>query len=85
MISVMEDVTESKRAEIAERFLARAGELLADSLDPAQSLETIARHAVPGVADWCAIDLVARDGRLEPAAIAGPEGDGVGARPSVRF
>ena len=48
-------------AEGAERrmaFLARASAELASSLDYQTTLRTVARLAVPEVADWCAIDLL---------------------------
>jgi signal transduction histidine kinase len=38
-------------------FLASASEILASSLDWQGTLATIARLAVPGIADWCAVDV----------------------------
>jgi serine phosphatase RsbU (regulator of sigma subunit) len=61
------------RAEDAERrarFLAQAGEQLASSLDVAATLERVVRLAVPDRADWCAVDLVRADGRLDRLARA---------------
>src|SRR5918912_4198503 len=49
-------------AEQALGFLDRASEVLARSLDYEQTLEDVARLAVPDVADWCAIDVVQPDG-----------------------
>jgi signal transduction histidine kinase len=43
-------------------FLAEAGELLRSSLDYEQTLAQLARHAVPRLADWCAVDMVGDDG-----------------------
>ena len=57
-INVIEDVTELKQVEQAQRFLAEASRVLADSLDYEATLAAIARLAVPGVADWCGVDLV---------------------------
>ena len=65
-INVIEDVTELKQVEQAQRFLAEASRVLADSLDYEATLAAIARLAVPGVADWCGVDLVA-DERRGPA------------------
>ena len=56
-INVIEDVTELKQVEQAQRFLAEASRVLADSLDYEATLATIAKLAVPGVADWCGVDL----------------------------
>ena len=69
-INVIEDITTHKRAELAQRFLARSGEVLASSLDPDQLLIEIAELAVPGVADWCAVDVVDEGGRPERKALA---------------
>jgi hypothetical protein len=70
VISVIEDLTEVKRAELAQRLLAEAGQALGASLDYEQSLERVAELAVPGLADWCAVAMRADDGRLELVAVA---------------
>ena len=57
-INVIEDVTELKRAEQGQRFLAEAGRVLAGSLDYQETLAAVARLAVPGIADWCAVDVL---------------------------
>jgi PAS domain S-box-containing protein len=51
-------------------YLADAGRILGSSLDSAATLRQIADLIVPGVADWCAIDLLDADGRLIPLALA---------------
>ena len=68
-INVIEDITELKRAELAQRFLAEASRVLADSLDVQETLRTVARLAVPEIADWCAVDLAAGDG-IDRVAVA---------------
>jgi PAS domain S-box-containing protein len=72
-INVIEDITAHKRAELAQRFLARSGEVLASSLDPDRLLEEVASLAVPEVADWCAIDVVTEGGLVERKALAHPD------------
>jgi PAS domain S-box-containing protein len=53
---VLRDITRQKRAERSQRLLARAGGLLASSLDVSTTLESIARLSVDdGVADCCVI------------------------------
>ncbi|HET8822093.1 MAG TPA: SpoIIE family protein phosphatase [Thermoleophilaceae bacterium] len=69
-INVIEDITTHKRSELAQRFLARSGEVLASSLDPDRLLVEVAELAVPGVADWCAVDVVDESGRVERKALA---------------
>ena len=50
---------ESERARAA--FLAEASAILAGSLDYQATLQSVARLAVPRIADWCAVDLAAED------------------------
>jgi PAS domain S-box-containing protein len=51
-------------------FLADAGAALASSLDYEETLRTVARLAVPDVADWCMVDIVDAEGRPERVAAA---------------
>jgi serine phosphatase RsbU (regulator of sigma subunit)/PAS domain-containing protein len=69
-VTVIEDVTASKGAELRSRFLAEAGEMLASSLDYAQTLQNVAWSVVPQLADWCAVDLVAESGVREHVVVA---------------
>ncbi len=57
-VTSIEDVTAAKQAELRQAFLARVGEVLASSLDYAETLRRVARLAVPALADWCAVDIV---------------------------
>ena len=66
---VVTDITERKRAEDAQRFLARAGSELASSLDDEVTLERVARLAVPSWADLCSIHLW-EEGELRCVAAA---------------
>jgi PAS domain S-box-containing protein len=68
-INVIEDITELKRGELGQRFLAEASRVLAGSLDYQETLRAVARLAVPRVADWCAVD-VARGEGIERVAVA---------------
>jgi signal transduction histidine kinase len=47
-----------------ERFLGEASRVLAESLDYEHTLKTVARLAVPRMADWCSIDLLNSDGMV---------------------
>jgi PAS domain S-box-containing protein len=51
-------------AQAALGFLAQASGVLAGSLDYEQTLQEVARLAVPDIADWCAVDVVQPDGSL---------------------
>ena len=68
-INVIEDITELKRAEQGQRFLAEAGRVLAGSLDYEETLAAVARLAVPDIADWCAVDAIV-DGQFKRLATA---------------
>jgi serine phosphatase RsbU (regulator of sigma subunit)/PAS domain-containing protein len=70
VVNVIEDVTEVKRAEFAQRLLAEAGELLSSSLDYEQTLQQVARLAVPRLADWCGVTMPDEDGVLRSVAVA---------------
>jgi two-component system sensor histidine kinase BarA len=69
---LLSDVTERRQREEAHAFLDAASQVLAASLDPLQTLEEVARLAVPALADWCAVQLAAQDGsgRYEQVAVA---------------
>jgi PAS domain S-box-containing protein len=64
------DITERKRAEESQRFLAEAGGVLASSLDVDATLDALARLAVPRLADMCLIDLQQDDGSIRRVAAA---------------
>jgi PAS domain S-box-containing protein len=70
VVNVVEDVTEVKRAELAQRLLAQAGKELSSSLDYAQTLQRVARLAVPELADWCGVAIAGHDDILEQVAVA---------------
>jgi PAS domain S-box-containing protein len=61
-IAVVEDVTERRRAEAHQRFLAEAGEVMLSSLDFRATLAQVARLAVPALADWCVVDIAGEAG-----------------------
>ncbi len=69
-ISIFHDMTESRRATEAARFLAGAGALLAASLDFETTLDNITQLAVPALADWCYVDIVEDDGTIRRVAAA---------------
>ena len=70
VVNVIEDITEVKRAEMTQRLLARAGELLSSSLDYEATLQQIADLAVPQLADWCAVAMPDAHGFIRSVAVA---------------
>jgi PAS domain S-box-containing protein len=69
VVNVYEDITEVKRTQLAERFMAEASRMLASSMDYAETLTRIAELAVPQIADWCAVDVLSESGEIERVAI----------------
>ncbi|MDQ3741277.1 MAG: GAF domain-containing protein, partial [Actinomycetota bacterium] len=59
-VNVIEDVTEGKEAELRQRFLDEAGQVLAASFEYEQALQRVCDLAVPWLADWVAVDLADR-------------------------
>lgn len=72
-VTVIEDITVEKTAELRDRFLARATETLMSSLDHQQTLRNVAWLAVPEIADWCAVDLVDEAGGRQHVVVAHPD------------
>jgi PAS domain S-box-containing protein len=69
-INVIEDITDHKRAELGQRFLSDSSAVLGSSLDTTEVLRQVASLAVPEVADWCAVDVVADDGGIDRVTLA---------------
>ena len=63
------DISEQKQSENASRFLADASATLASVVDYQSTLHMVAGLAVPGFADWCAVDMVEPDGSLRRLAV----------------
>ena len=68
-VNVFENVTEVKRAQLAESFMAEASRVLASSMDYTQTLRHVAQLAVPQIADWCAVDVLGESGEIERVAV----------------
>jgi len=66
---IVSDITERKRAEESQRFLAEASARLSASLDYEKTLESVARLAVPILADLCIVDIV-ENGAVRRMAVA---------------
>jgi PAS domain S-box-containing protein len=87
VVGVAVDISERRRAEAEVRagiergerqqqrqaFLADASRLLSESLDENVTVASLARLAVPTIADWCVIDLLQPDGTLAAVGVAHQE------------
>ncbi len=69
-VTIIEDVTRERIAELRDRFLARATETLMSSLDYEETLRNVAWLAVPEIADWCAVELVDERGTRQRVVVA---------------
>ncbi len=69
-MTVIEDITAVKTAEIRTTALAESGRILASSLDYEQTLRNVVEIAVPALADYCSIDLLGNRGVLRRVAAA---------------
>jgi serine phosphatase RsbU (regulator of sigma subunit) len=56
-VTVAENVTAVKNAEVHTRVLSETGRILSSSLDYQQTLRNVAWAAVPALADWCLVEL----------------------------
>jgi PAS domain S-box-containing protein len=68
-VSVFENITEVKRIQMAESFMAEASRVLASSLSFERTLRHVAKLAVPQLADFCAVDLRTDAGDIERVAV----------------
>jgi PAS domain S-box-containing protein len=69
-VNVFHDITELKRLEQAENFLAEVSKLLSSSLDYATTLNSIAQMTVRKLADWCAVNVIEEDKAIHQVAVA---------------
>lgn len=69
---VMVDITHQKQVEETNRFLAEAGAVLTSSLNYQETLEQVAKLAVPAIADWCSLHII-EDGEIRQLAVAHPD------------
>ena len=72
-VTIIEDVTSEKTAELRQHFIGRATETLMLSLEYQETLRNVAWLAVPEIADWCAVDLVDEAGNREQVVVAHPD------------
>ena len=69
-VNLIEDLTETKRAELAQRLLAEAARRGSEPGDVAATLQAIAEAAVPGFADWAGVDLLEPGRAVRTVAVA---------------
>lgn len=68
-VNIFSNVSERKQLEKSLEFKAEASRLLYETRDMSKTLQHIATIAVETIADWCAVDLVTDEGKLESLAL----------------
>jgi serine phosphatase RsbU (regulator of sigma subunit)/PAS domain-containing protein len=68
VLLIFEDVTERRRRDRGERFLAEGTKVLAGSLDYEATLRTISALVVPELADLCSVDVAGPGGHIRNVA-----------------
>jgi serine phosphatase RsbU (regulator of sigma subunit) len=70
-VTIADNVTAVKNAEVHTRVLAETGRMLSSSLDYQQTLRNVAWAAVPALADWCLVELADEpDDRRDQVVVA---------------
>lgn len=69
-VATATDIDDEHRLDEQQRFFIEAGKVLGTSLDRRQTLGDVAKLVVPRMADWCAIDLVGEDGKVDRETMA---------------
>jgi PAS domain S-box-containing protein len=64
------DISDRKRIESNLKFLSGASVLLASSLDYEETLESVAKLAVPHIADWCSVEMLDEEGNVVQLTVA---------------
>jgi signal transduction histidine kinase len=64
LTATIRDVTQERRVEREQRFLAEVGPVLASSLEYEKTLDRVAELAVREIADLCIVDIVSIDGQI---------------------
>ena len=67
--TIIRDITDRKRAEETQHFLLEASRNLAGSIDRDAVLQSLVSLIVPRYADYCIVDLITADGRVQRAAM----------------
>jgi PAS domain S-box-containing protein len=69
-VGTVAEIHEQRQASREREFLLRASRLLAEPVDLASTLASLAQLTIPDIADWCQISLVTDDGRIRTVAVA---------------
>ena len=68
-VNIFQDVTDLKRTELSQRLLAEASTILDTSFNYENRLAKLAELIVPRLADWCSVDILDENHRLQRVAM----------------
>lgn len=76
-VVILRDITAYRHAQtlLHATFLAEASATLASSLDYEQTLQQVARLAIPALGDWCTVYMLAEDREVRRVAVAYVDGE----------
>ena len=75
LLGISEDITERRRIEKEQQFLAEVSVALSASLEYEQTLANVARLVVQNFADWSAVDVMDEEGQLSRLKVASADPD----------
>ncbi len=75
LLGISEDITERRRVEKEQQFLAEVSVALSASLEYEQTLATVTRLAVQNFADWSAVDVMDEEGQFSQRKVASANPD----------
>jgi PAS domain S-box-containing protein len=70
LLGISEDITERRRIEKEQQFLADVSVALSASLEYEETLANVARLAVQNFADWSAVDVMDEEGKFSRLKVA---------------
>ena len=82
-VATIVDISAQRLARENRRLLSTATEILASSLDYEDTIRQVAELAVPGLADWVAVDILDDKGLPRRVAVAHEDPAKVAARPGA--
>lgn len=80
VVLVFRDVTERKRQEQRQEFLADSSKALISSLEYEATLQHVTELAVPKLSDWCAVYLSEPNGTIKQVALSHNDPEGLKVR-----
>jgi PAS domain S-box-containing protein len=70
LLGISEDITERRRIEKEQQFLAEVNAALSSSLEYEQTLATLAQLIAENIADWSVVDVIDEQGQVSRVKVA---------------